>query len=520
MSTSAKEIPFLIGEDFVQRRNVAWRVELGEPDPENPLLEPEMPWDNDHPFLHGTVLRDPIDGLWKAWGAAAAHDPYRYHARRLAYLESEDGVRWRRPELELCPYGEHKRTNILLDVDSGGNLSCMSVIVNPDAHESRRYEMFVLRRPGWPAELSGTDVAKGFGTPEGGEARERGIYHYTSSDGIHWNADVGPVLLENNDPLRQDATSDNSYFFRQEDGTYVSYHKKSIRGFPGNIIPYELGPGGCRILVQRRSGDGIHWDPLELCMLPDWRDTNDTQFMEMGVSPVSGGYLGVVTLYRTGNQALELQFAASRDGRYWWRPDRRACVSMPSLGEYGGGMMWGSHNPVEDGDRLHFYYTGTQGLHGDIFSTEEADLAEAEGRQNKRLAPLHGEVLARVPSLIFHHGAFCRASWKRGRLWALTTASGGNLEGEATTRASIGQGETLDVSAATFRDGELRAELVGEDGRATEGFDRDACDLFSGDTMRTTVTWNGKAAVPTDGLQVRFVLRNARLYGFEFAQPN
>ena len=515
-----RTIPFLMGEDFVKRRNVAWRVELGDPHPENPLLEPEMPWDDDHPFLHGTVLRDPIDGRWKAWGTASAHDPYEYQARRLAFLESEDGVHWRRPKLELCPYGGHRRTNILLDVTSGGDLSQASVIVDPDADDARRYEMFVLRRPGWPAEIPGTDVAKGFRTPDGRDARERGIYRYTSSDGIRWNADVGPVLKESNDPLRQDATADSCYIFRQDDGSYVAYHKKSIRGFPGSIMPYELGPGGCRILVQRRSEDGVHWDPLELCMLPDWRDANDTQFMEMAVSPLSGGFVGIVTVYRTGNQTLEFQFAASRDGRYWWRPDRRACVSMPPLGDYGGGMMWGTHNLIEEGARLHYYYTGLQGLHGDIFSTEEADLAEAEDRPYKRLSPLHGEVLARVPSLIFFHGALCRASWRMGRLWALTTAAGGDLEGEATTRAIIGRGETLEIGAATFRDGELRAELVGEDGKAVEGFDRDACDRFSGDTMRTTMTWRGKRVAPADGLQVRFILRNVRLYGFEFKRPD
>ena len=40
MSGIDREIPFLIGSDFAERRNVAWRVELGTPDPDNPLVEP------------------------------------------------------------------------------------------------------------------------------------------------------------------------------------------------------------------------------------------------------------------------------------------------------------------------------------------------------------------------------------------------------------------------------------------------------------------------------------------------
>lgn len=59
------------------------------------------------------------------------------------------------------------------------------------------------------------------------------------------------------------------------------------------------------------------------------------------------------------------QFAASRDGRYWWRPDRRARVSQPPLGDYGGGMTWSTHHVVSDGDRIHYYYGGMEGIHGD-----------------------------------------------------------------------------------------------------------------------------------------------------------
>ena len=61
-----EEIPFLVGSDFKERRNVAWRVELGQVDSNHIMIEPEMPWDDRNVFQHGTVLRDPIDGLWKA----------------------------------------------------------------------------------------------------------------------------------------------------------------------------------------------------------------------------------------------------------------------------------------------------------------------------------------------------------------------------------------------------------------------------------------------------------------------
>ena len=508
-----RDIPFLVGADFSERRNVAWRVELGQPDPRNPLIEPEMPWDDGETFLHGTVLRDPIDGLWKAWATAAPNSTFD---RRLVYYESDDGVDWRRPEVDIRPFGGNERTNILLDFDTGGTLIYANVFVDPDAPDERRYLMYALRRPEEPDEAQSKGIVAGFPAADGSEARDRGVYRYHSSDGLHWQPDVGPVLVNSPDPLVTNGTADGYFIYRQLDGSYVIYHKTSMRSFPGAIIPYELGAGGCRVLVRRTSEDGVHWSPHEPCLAPDWRDPADTQFMEMSVTPMAGGYVGVLTVYRTGNQTLEFQFAASRDGRYWWRPDRRACVPQPPLGDYGGGMMWGSHHMIEDGDELHYYYGGMLGLHGDMLSTEEADLAAKAGRRYRKLAPLGGESLSRMSGELPDQGAMCRATWKRGRLWALTTAAGGNLEGFATTSASVRQGQTLDIGARTIGNGEVLAELVDADGNVPPGFGRETSDAFTGDESRSKVTWRGNAECPADGLRARFYLRQAFLYGFEF----
>ncbi len=516
MPDSDHEIPFLIGSDFAERRNVAWRVELGTPDPHNPLIEPESPWDDGVTFMHGTVLRDSIDGLWKAWGTATPNGTFH---RRLVYYESEDGVDWRRPELDVYAFEGHERTNILLSFDTGGNSIYASVLVDADAPEGQRYQMYVMRRPHEPEHKDRSDIVKGFETPDG-PARDRGLYRYASRDGIHWQPDVGPLLINDADILRPDAIADGIFIYRQPDGTFVAYHKTGIPGFPGNFIPYELGPGSCRVLVRRTSSDGIHWKRHEHCMMPDWRDPADTQFMEMSVTPAAGGYIGVLTVYRTGNETLELQFAASRDGRYWWRPDRRACVSQPPLGDYGGGMTWGTHHVVSDGDRIHYYYGGMEGIHGDIFDTEAIDAAAREGKSYRALPLLHGERINRESTKLIQHGALCRATWWRGRLWGLTVASGGNIEGSATTSGEMRRGEVLHVNACTVKDGEILAELVGADGSAVPGFDREACDGFSGDALAAGMTWKGNATAPADGLRARFILRRARLYGFEFGRDH
>ena len=55
------------------------------------------------------------------------------------------------------------------------------------------------------------------------------------------------------------------------------------------------------------------------------------------------------------------------------RPDRRPNVPLQPLGEYGGGLIWPFRTLTQDRDdptQLHMYYSGTEGIHADIYSTK------------------------------------------------------------------------------------------------------------------------------------------------------
>src|SRR5436190_24119498 len=69
LSTAAAtaRMPLLMPDDFSEMNLTAWRVELGAPDPQNPLIEGEMPWDAGGVGIHGSVFKDPLDQLWKAY---------------------------------------------------------------------------------------------------------------------------------------------------------------------------------------------------------------------------------------------------------------------------------------------------------------------------------------------------------------------------------------------------------------------------------------------------------------------
>ena len=147
------KLPLLMPDNFDSFRLVSWRVEQGVPDEHNPLITPAMPWDAGGIMAHGTVIHDPIDGLWKAWqvstpaevryeGLEARHESLR----RLTYLESKDGVNWYRPMLPFVGWPGYDSTNIIFDLNSGGTAVYASVIVDTTKKEWP-YEMFVLRSP-------------------------------------------------------------------------------------------------------------------------------------------------------------------------------------------------------------------------------------------------------------------------------------------------------------------------------------------------------------------------------------
>jgi hypothetical protein len=163
-----------------------------------------------------------------------------------------------------------------------------------------------------------------------------------------------------------------------------------------------------------------------------------------------------------------------------------------------------------DGGRLHVYYGGTEGNHGDLYNTRFS---------GPRVLRARGEVLSRQ-SFTYggDYGALCRATWTADRLWALAAAHGGYTEGAATTRKAPLAGKQLVVNATTRPGGTLRVELLDGDGRTLPGYSAADCETVSGDHHAATVRWKGGERAPAGAARARFLFRRAFLYGLAW-QP-
>ena len=317
--------------------------------------------------------------------------------------------------------------------------------------------------------------------PGFGRGAGYGLYRYRSADGINWRPQHGPLDIASDDTL---------YVHRDPDGTYVSHHKRSIPNYPGGHTPYDVDPAGSRSAFAATSADGAHWQPSALAMTPDRLDRQGDQIMELGRHPYHGGFVGITAVYHSRHQEMDLQVAASPDGSplSWWRPARRPCLPLAPLGEYGGGLIWPTRTLVEDGDRWVLFHGATEGLHGDVYARDE--------------------------SVLLFHGAFCRASWRKGRMWAAVPAAGGAQEASLTTSpAGAVRGRQLIVNVVTRPGGQLRCELL-RDGSPVPGYDRADCVPVSGDETCAPVRWRAGVRCPADGLALRLYLRAAHLYGF------
>lgn len=499
-------MPLLMPDDFESLKLVSWRVEEGEPDENNPLLEPEMPWDSGGIMAHGTVLHDPIDGLWKAWQVSTPGEPtmegldsqHEYH-RRLTYLESKDGVNWYRPELSLVKWPGYEHNNIIFDMDSGGTSVYASVFVIPENQEWP-YEMFLMRSPKW----AGLKINEVGGRP--GPKERFGNYRYRSKDGKDWEIFEGPIYPSHG------GGGDVSYVYNMPDDSYVSYFKTYNPLREGDrIIPYDNNSrGALRSVSRRTSPDGSVWGNEKLVLVRDWRDPDYAQFLEICPLAVEGGYVALVNYYDSSIQTMCLQLAASRDGINWWRPDRRPALPNPPLGDYGSGMIWQMHHPIVDQDRMYVYYAGSEGLHGEIFDT----------RFEPRIEVGNETVIGTNTLTLPFNTALCRASWRFDRLWALVSSAGGVTLGEAVTKPADLAGQQLALNVLVKSGGALRAELLDADNQPIRGYTLDDCEAVIGDHSQTHVTWRGGIKAPADAVKVRFQLHRAFLYGYDWIDSN
>lgn len=452
-------------DDWVVAESANVQLEPGrvEKHPENPVIRRDKPWDASRTDLYGSVVYDAANHRLQLF--YSANNVSNGHEDRLAYAESLDGGKtWVKPELDIIPYKEYERTNLVM-------LPPALVFAGPcvfrDAHESdpaKRYKLFTSSYPD-TAYLGIPRIYKHEGQflwrdekaalPEG--CAEPGMFVAYSPDGFHWTCSGEPFSS-----MLSDTTQ--SAFWDARLGKYVAY----VRARTGNG----------RSVARMESEDFETWSAPEVVL----EGTQAQSLYSMGVNPYQGVYIGTPWVFdqpseAAGGRVIWPELAFSRDGIAWTR--LFAGTGLVPTGPEGSPdsrqiRLAGSFAVLED--QIVFAYGQTSRTHEDVDMQIDIGVAFM-------------------------------------RLDGFAPMAAGEAEGHILTKRLTHPAGALKVNAAVEPGGYVKAEILDDAGNLVPGYDEGACETFTGDSVDASMSWGGRGTIPPDS-RVRFLLRKAKLYSF------
>lgn len=257
---------------------------------------------------------------------------------------------------------------------------------------------------------------------------------------------------------------------------------------------------------------GANYPPVpgpefETVLACDEDDPPDCDFYRHGIMRYPWAdtvYLAFPTLYRhfpedpeeewKNDGLCDVQLATSRDGIHW-RRFRRSYIRLGPWGSEDCAIIYSGRWLVRDGDQLRQYYDG--------YSKSHATLAGSNGNP-----VFKGMVTQRLDGFV--------------------SADASYAGGELTTPLLVFTGNRLELNIDTSAVGEARVELLDSGNRPISGFTLSDANLIQGNCIRKVVTWrtdegddvDDLSALQSKPVRIRFVMRAAKLYAFQFTTPN
>ena len=465
---------------FASKRGISLVVNTPYQDPD-PVLVADRPWESGGIGSYNTVMRE--NGVFRVWYDALMKpgDRGARFDRQLCYAESTDGMHWGKPELGLIRFGGSKRNNIVSPPSGTQSQQGATVFRDDQAPKSERYKAWTKLNPAHRKTKS---------------TRSGGLRALVSPDGLRWK------FLDEGYPLHKGnaADSQNIAFWDDEQGCYVAYVR--MKRFP-------RGRDRTCWVGRMTSRDFRTWTRAKAVFTAD--KTDEAMPLPAGMTarqPVldfytPGGmkypgapssYILLPTAYHHWNRdrfpsTIDVILLTSRDGIHWYRPtDREPYLRLGLDGGPSCGMIKANPWPIIVDDEVWIYYAGTGRSH-------QQSIAD--------------------PS---QTGLFRARLRRDGFLSADAPASGGTF----TTPPLTFEGRQLELNVDTSGGGWVQVEIRSASGRTLAGFTQDDCDIIRANAMCKVVTWNGDldcSAFAGNPICLRFTMRSAKLYAFQFTNP-
>ena len=471
------ETQLLIDDHVIEDR---WRLTRVLHRPEkflrNPILVRDKPWEGDgtsRPY----VMWDDEYGRYRMWYQCFSMSNYfgaggpPYH---VCYAESDDGIEWTKPLLDVCEYGDFEKTNVVYCGTFRNRVQGVQVLKTPeDADPNRRYKMVCVEsRPLDGAFQSGVSVAY-------------------SPDGLKWTLPEGPHLLDYHSDCY------NHVVYDPDRRRWILYCRP-IHMFATGRSSWDP-PGGApgtrhqkRRVAAMTSEDFERWSYPRTVMYPDERDTPD--YDSCRVFRYGGQFLMFYSAMEGDDRATnEGRLASSRDGFHWERfYSRESYLGRGREGDWDAGQVVPG-SPVRQGENLLIYYTGTNKPQYDSGGQGGVGLAmtKLDRFVEQRAGDEPGYLLTREFIL-------------EGNRLRLNTA----MESMTYTKQGIRVAVVRRPPIGRHHDFE----------KDIEGFTLEDCDPLVCDRIDVQVTWKGSAdlsALMGQPIYLRFEIQNMGLFSFQ-----
>ena len=419
------------------------------------LLISDKPWE-DATLNWFSVLHQ--DGKFRMWYECYDRDGWpTADDTSFCYAESEDGIRWGKPNLGLLNYKGSTDNNILFrQIGVGASRSRVhgsGVFYDSSAPEASRFKC----------------VSQGLF--QGIGERPYYIAGMTSPDGLNWTRLEKPIC-------HVFADSQYSCHWNPMPGKYVLYGRVGGRG---------------RAIGRSVSDRFESFPSLSLVLQTDDQHPPQTDLYNPACVLYPGRTDLVMmfpSLFNHQTDTLDIHFAVSNDGEKWTWPDREtAWIPLGAEGEPDSGSLYMANGCVEVEDEIWFYFGASRLKH------EETNLDTLVDPLNQRV--------------------YSRAVAKKDRL---VSASAGVKDGRFLTPLLKPVGRFLSVTADIRQGGELRVGLRDSKGKAVPGRALSDCELITSSCSGHKIRWKDSEVVktPEESVQIEVEMRNADVFSFRF----
>ena len=476
----------LFVDDFLieQLRGDA-ELRLHHPRPREIVLVHDAPWEGTGSGYHSVFKDGDIYRMYyKAWQIFPT-DKRETHPMFCCYAESDDGIRWRKPELGLHEFQGSGANNIVMISRDVGDLHidaghpAVFRDDNPDAAPDARYKA-ILRAV---------------------QAGVVGLLPFKSPDGIRWTPMSDTLVITDGA-----FDSQNLAFWDSERGEYRAYWRYFSDETP------EARYKGVRAIRTATSKDFLHWSnqadlryvdsPSEHLytnqIKPYYRAPHlligfPTRYIDRGWSEsmralpeLEHRKWRAEKSERYGTALTEALIMSSRDGvlfKRWNEAFLRPGVERPGAWNY-----------------------GQQYIAWHLVETK----SDIEGAPNE-LSLYASESYWTDPGSALRRYTL--------RMDGFVSVSAPMSGGELLTRPLTFTGGRLVLNFSSSAAGDIRVEIQDASGEPLPGYALQDCPPIFGDAIERPVSWkNGGdlSALQGKAIRLRFVLRDADLYSLRF----